>query len=121
MGNKKRTGCSSQSWHVRKSHYWNSRRIIPRNNGADDWEIWTKSSALPENDEEDGPEEEACITAEVIINAAGLYAVPLSNSILPRRGILNHIMRKGHIIHILHHDPRLGHWSILHQFPDTVA
>jgi len=58
-------------------------RIVPRNNGADGWEIWTRSAALPEDDEEAG-DEETCITAETIINSAGLYAVPLSNMILPK-------------------------------------
>jgi 2-hydroxyglutarate dehydrogenase len=62
----------------------NSRvtRIVPRNNGADGWEIWTRPTSLPEDDEESG-DEESCITAESIINSAGLYAVPLSNTILP--------------------------------------
>lgn len=62
----------------------NSRvtRIVPKNKGANGWEIWTRSTSLPDDDE-DIEEEETCITAEVIINSAGLYAVPLSNSILP--------------------------------------
>jgi 2-hydroxyglutarate dehydrogenase len=62
----------------------NSRvtRIIPKSNGSDGWEIWTKSTVLPEDDEESSGEE-TCITVDSIINSAGLYAVPLSNTILP--------------------------------------
>jgi len=42
--------------------------------GADGWEIWT----CPEGDET-----ATCITAETVINSAGLFAVSLSNMILP--------------------------------------
>jgi 2-hydroxyglutarate dehydrogenase len=73
----------------------NSRvtRIVPKNNGSDGWEIWTQSTVLPEGDEE-STDEESCITAESIINSAGLYAVPLSNTILPEeRHIQPHYAR----------------------------
>ncbi|KAF2668796.1 L-2-hydroxyglutarate dehydrogenase mitochondrial precursor [Microthyrium microscopicum] len=53
-------------------------RVVPKQNGSGGWEIWTKSSATGA----DGGEE-SCITADTIVNSAGLYAVPLSNSILP--------------------------------------
>ena len=49
-------------------------RIIPLRNGADGWEIWTKS---PHD------EEESHITAETLINSAGLFAIPLQNTIMP--------------------------------------
>lgn len=52
-------------------------KIVPLRNGADGWEIWTLSFPPPE----DG-EEETCITAETIVNSAGLFAIPLSNMIL---------------------------------------
>jgi 2-hydroxyglutarate dehydrogenase len=45
------------------------------NKGTDGWEIWTRSSS---------DEEATCITAETIINSAGLFAIPLSNMILPK-------------------------------------
>lgn len=51
--------------------------IVPRRNGADGWEIWTRSFPSPEEGEE------ICIIAETIVNAAGLYAIPVSNMILP--------------------------------------
>jgi len=49
-------------------------RINPLNHGSNGWEIWTRFS----NDKE-----ETCITAETLINSAGLFAIPLSNMILP--------------------------------------
>jgi 2-hydroxyglutarate dehydrogenase len=48
--------------------------VKPLNKGSDGWEIWTRSA---------GEEEATCITAETVINSAGLYAIPLSNMILP--------------------------------------
>lgn len=53
-------------------------KIVPLRNGADGWEIWTSSFPPAE----DG-EEETCITAETIVNSAGLFAIPVSNMILP--------------------------------------
>lgn len=49
-------------------------RILPLTNGSSGFEIWTKSA---------GEEEESCITTETLINSAGLFAIPLSNMILP--------------------------------------
>ncbi|KAF2401725.1 L-2-hydroxyglutarate dehydrogenase mitochondrial precursor [Trichodelitschia bisporula] len=46
-------------------------RVVPVRAGAGGWEIWTE-----------GPDA-TCVTAEAVINSAGLYAVALSNSILP--------------------------------------
>jgi 2-hydroxyglutarate dehydrogenase len=48
-------------------------RITPLSNGSSGFEIWTKFA---------GSDEESCITAETLINSAGLFAVPLSNMIL---------------------------------------
>jgi 2-hydroxyglutarate dehydrogenase len=45
------------------------------NKGTDGWEVWTRSS---------GEEEATCITAETIVNSAGLFAIPISNMILPQ-------------------------------------
>jgi 2-hydroxyglutarate dehydrogenase len=74
----------------------NSRvtRIVPKNNGSDGWELWTQSTVLPEGDEE-STDEETCITAEAIINSAGLYAVPLSNTILPEEKHIHPHYAKG--------------------------
>jgi 2-hydroxyglutarate dehydrogenase len=44
------------------------------NNGADGWEVYTQSP---------GEKEASCITAETVVNSAGLHAIPLSNMILP--------------------------------------
>ncbi|KAF2137160.1 uncharacterized protein K452DRAFT_258105 [Aplosporella prunicola CBS 121167] len=49
-------------------------RVNPINGGAGGWEIYTKA---PDTGEE------TCITAETLINSAGLAAITLSNSILP--------------------------------------
>jgi L-2-hydroxyglutarate oxidase LhgO len=49
-------------------------KVTALNKGIDGWEIWTRFA---------GEEEETCITAETLINSAGLFAVPLSNMILP--------------------------------------
>ena len=48
--------------------------VRPLAAGTQGWEIITKSPSSPES---------TTITAEVVINSAGLAAVPLSNSILP--------------------------------------
>jgi len=53
-------------------------RIVPNRNGADGWEIWTRSFPPPQSGDE-----ETCITAETIVNAAGLFAIPISNMIMP--------------------------------------
>lgn len=53
-------------------------KIEPRRNGADGWQIWTRS--FPPSQDDDG---EACITTETIVNAAGLFAVSISNMIMP--------------------------------------
>ena len=55
-------------------------KIVPLRNGADGWQIFTRSIPSPSHVEE---AEESCITAETIINSAGLFAIPLSNMILP--------------------------------------
>jgi L-2-hydroxyglutarate oxidase LhgO len=49
-------------------------RIEPINHGAGGWEIYTRFA---------GEEEESFVTAETLINSAGLFAIPLSNMILP--------------------------------------
>lgn len=74
----------------------NSRitRVVPRKNGADGWEVWTRNTALPEDDEESS-DEESCITVDSIVNAAGLYAVPLSNTILPEERHITPFYAKG--------------------------
>jgi 2-hydroxyglutarate dehydrogenase len=60
-------------------------RIVPRNNGANGWEVWTKpTSTSGEHGQRQDSTEETCIIADTLINSAGLYAVPLSNSILPK-------------------------------------
>jgi 2-hydroxyglutarate dehydrogenase len=65
-------------------------RVIPKQNGSAGWEIWTKSSSG-----NDAEEEETCITADTIVNAAGLYAVGLSNSILPEDRHIEPFYAKG--------------------------
>jgi 2-hydroxyglutarate dehydrogenase len=49
-------------------------RITPINNGSGGWEITTRSKG----------EEESTITAETLINSAGLAAIAISNMILPK-------------------------------------
>lgn len=49
-------------------------RVNPINKGAGGWEIYTRFGS---------DQEETCVTAETLINSAGLFAVPLSNMILP--------------------------------------
>ncbi|USP75469.1 hypothetical protein yc1106_02743 [Curvularia clavata] len=51
--------------------------ISPLDSGRGGWEITTSSPSSS------GTTEETTITASTLINAAGLYAIPLSNSILP--------------------------------------
>jgi 2-hydroxyglutarate dehydrogenase len=65
-------------------------RILPQQNGSSGWEIWTKSTS-----KNGGEEEETCITADTIVNAAGLYAVGLSNSILPKDRHIEPFYAKG--------------------------
>ncbi|KAH7562740.1 hypothetical protein BM1_02260 [Bipolaris maydis] len=48
-------------------------RITPIDSGRGGWEITTSTTA----------EETSTITSETLINAAGLYAIPLANTILP--------------------------------------
>lgn len=55
-------------------------KIAPLRDGAGGWEIWTSSIQPPDYAEH---VEESCITAETIINSAGLFAIPVSNMILP--------------------------------------
>jgi L-2-hydroxyglutarate oxidase LhgO len=50
-------------------------RVEPIDHGSGGWEIWTRF---------DGAEEETCVTVETLINSAGLFAIPLSNMILPK-------------------------------------
>lgn len=52
-------------------------RIIPLDYGRSGWEITTTTSSG------DGEEEESTITAQTLVNSAGLFAIPLSNMILP--------------------------------------
>jgi len=47
-------------------------------NGHGGWKVWTSTTESTEPSEED-----SCITAETLINSAGLFAIPLSNKILP--------------------------------------
>lgn len=49
-------------------------RIVPLSNGSSGFEIWTKFA---------NSDKESCITAETLINSAGLFAIPLSNMVLP--------------------------------------
>jgi 2-hydroxyglutarate dehydrogenase len=57
-------------------------RIEPVDGGKGGWDIWTRSCAVPEGEEE-GSEEEAKIRVDVLVNSAGLYAVPLANMVWP--------------------------------------
>jgi 2-hydroxyglutarate dehydrogenase len=52
--------------------------ITPIDSGRGGWEITTTTTS-----EEQEQEETTTITAETLVNAAGLYAIPLSNTILP--------------------------------------
>ncbi|CAI6334130.1 unnamed protein product [Periconia digitata] len=52
--------------------------ITPLNSGHSGWEITTTTTS------DKGEESTATITAETLINSAGLYAIPLSNMILPK-------------------------------------
>ncbi|QDS70931.1 hypothetical protein FKW77_006757 [Venturia effusa] len=56
-------------------------RIEPLSNGTSGFEIWTK----PTGSSDDDDEEESRITTETLINSAGLFAIPLSNMVLPER------------------------------------
>ncbi|KIW02292.1 hypothetical protein, variant [Verruconis gallopava] len=49
-------------------------RVVPLDAGRHGWEIYTRFG---------DDVEETCVTAETLINSAGLYAIPLSNTILP--------------------------------------
>lgn len=55
-------------------------RISPIRNGVGGWEITTRTKA---NQAEGGEEEESTITADTLINSAGLAAIEISNMILP--------------------------------------
>jgi L-2-hydroxyglutarate oxidase LhgO len=60
-------------------------RVVPRNNGTDGWEVWTKpTTSSREHEQGQDSAEETCVIAGTLINSAGLHAVPLSNSILPK-------------------------------------
>ncbi|KAM0692911.1 hypothetical protein Q7P36_007468 [Cladosporium allicinum] len=53
-------------------------RVEPPSPGNPDWKIWTTSPGQSESSEED-----THITAETVINSAGLYACDINNMILP--------------------------------------
>ncbi|KAJ9636790.1 hypothetical protein H2199_007784 [Coniosporium tulheliwenetii] len=53
-------------------------RIEALDSGKGGWKIWTKPDDTRDKDSEDA------ITADVLINSAGLFAIPLSNMILPK-------------------------------------
>jgi 2-hydroxyglutarate dehydrogenase len=58
-------------------------RIVPRIDGTNGWEIWTKET-IPNNQINGANENvETCVVVDNVINCAGLYAIPISNSILP--------------------------------------
>jgi L-2-hydroxyglutarate oxidase LhgO len=60
-------------------------RIVPKDSGAGGWEIWTKPATTSKDPAQtDDSAEETCIVTETLINSAGLFAIPLSNSILPK-------------------------------------
>lgn len=56
-------------------------RIEPPSAGSPDWKIWT-SEPTPQGREP--AQEESYITAETIINSAGLYACAINNMIMPQ-------------------------------------
>jgi L-2-hydroxyglutarate oxidase LhgO len=55
-------------------------RIVPRANGRNGWEVWTKPTIT---DSRGADDVESCVIVDTVVNAAGLYAISLSNSILP--------------------------------------
>lgn len=57
-------------------------RIEPPSAGSPDWKIWTSEPTSPGR--EAAQEEESYITAETIINSAGLYACAINNMIMPQ-------------------------------------
>jgi 2-hydroxyglutarate dehydrogenase len=71
-------------------------KIIPIKNGAEGWEIWTRSNeSFNDSSQDIGAEDETRITASTLINSAGLYAVPLYNSVVPEERQLTPFYAKG--------------------------
>lgn len=74
-------------------------RVEPIDNGHSGWKVWTSSSSSTEPSEDD-----TCITADTIINSAGLYAITLSNKILPsERHIKPHYAKGSYYSYSLSH------------------
>ncbi|SMQ54636.1 unnamed protein product [Zymoseptoria tritici ST99CH_3D1] len=76
----------------------------PSSNGTPDWKIWTAteasditaSSPIPQIPEQSPlPDEDTFITAETVINSAGLYAIAINNMILPPDRHLKPFYAKG--------------------------
>ncbi|KAF2429448.1 FAD dependent oxidoreductase-like protein [Tothia fuscella] len=67
--------------------------VKPLNQGSDGWEIYVQSS--PSSSSTSSSEEPTRITASTIINSAGLYAIPLSNKILPSHRRIKPFYAKG--------------------------
>ncbi|PVI01863.1 FAD dependent oxidoreductase [Periconia macrospinosa] len=65
--------------------------VTPLKAGRDGWEITTTTTSS----ETGGEGETATITASTLINAAGLYAIPLSNMILPKERHMKPYYAKG--------------------------
>ncbi|KAK3080952.1 hypothetical protein LTS18_011630 [Coniosporium uncinatum] len=53
-------------------------RVEAIDNGHGGWRVWTSTTESTEPSEDD-----SCITTDTLINSAGLFAIPLSNKILP--------------------------------------
>jgi 2-hydroxyglutarate dehydrogenase len=68
-------------------------RIVPRANGRNGWEVWTKQTHPGRHETDD--DAESCVVVETVINSAGLYAIPISNSILPADRSLEPVYAKG--------------------------
>ncbi|KAF2722904.1 FAD dependent oxidoreductase [Polychaeton citri CBS 116435] len=60
-------------------------RIDAPMNGDGDWRIFTTTLGQPSvpTGQEEGSEDDACITASTLVNSAGLYACAINNLVLP--------------------------------------
>lgn len=67
-------------------------RIEPIDSGRGGWKIWTSS---PDQPSTSPAEESEPITAETLINSAGLYAIPINNMIQPPSAHLTPSYAKG--------------------------
>jgi 2-hydroxyglutarate dehydrogenase len=68
-------------------------RIVPRANGRNGWEVWTKQTQPGSHGADE--DTESCVVVDTVINSAGLYAIPISNSILPMDRRLEPVYAKG--------------------------